>query len=275
MNCSMWKAKAMRKKGLMIISLMVTGYILSQDPDLATSDATGLLHNSMPPAKPIAESSAVAESGIQVSRAIRGLHLEGPWQSERIALVLSVKDCFVDRLGKERFNELVEQGVAQGSAGRIRWLILRFDPSPAYQVASWTPECGQITLYESLFDQAHMDRHYRWRFLDRLHEAQPRPVTIQEFTIGHELGHVLIDGLREEHLANGFAPTYLEDIYAESLNIDFWADPFQEPNESLASEVALWAFDIRRPWQVRDYRERYLVPALVSETGAAITGPGE
>lgn len=265
----------MRKTGLKIIGLVITGYLLSLDRDLATSELTGPPRSSMTPIKPITDRSAIAESGIRGSRAGRGVQLEGPWQSERVTLVLSVVDCYVEHLSEERFTELVRQAIAQGSDDRINLLTFRFDPRTLYQVAAWAPEYGQITLYESLFDQAHMDRHYRWRFLDRLHEAQPRPVTIQEFTIGHELGHVLIDGLREEHIANDLAPTYLEDAYTESLNIDFWADPFQGPNESLASEVALWAFDIRRPRPVRDYRNRYLVPALVGDTGTAITDPGK
>ena len=189
-------------------------------------------------------------------------------------MVLSVLDRFAGILGEERFVRLIRQAVSVASDGRAGTLTFVMDPSRDYWIASWTPQTGQITLSESLFDQAHLDTNYRWRFLDDLAEAQPRAVTIQEFTVGHELGHLIIDALREEHTAKQLAPSFLEDTYAE-IYIDYWADPLQEPNESLASEVALWVYGIRRSRAVRAYQEQTLVPALAGASDLAVSSLGE
>jgi len=203
-----------------------------------------------------------------------GVHFEGQWQPERVTMVLSVLDRFAGSFGEERFVRLIQQAVSAASDGQAGGLTFTMDPSRDYWIASWTPQMGQITLSESLFDQAHLDTHYRWRFLDDLAEAQSRAVTIQEFTIGHELGHLIIDALREEHTARQLAPSFLEDTYAE-IYLDYWADPLQEPNESLASEVALWVYGVRRSPAVRAYQEQTLVPALAPESDLAVSSLGE
>lgn len=195
----------------------------------------------------------------------KGIRFEGNWETERIDMVISVLDRYAEALGEERFTEIIRQAVVAGTAGQGGDLEIAMDPSTDYWVASWTPQTGRIALAEGLFDQQHMNANYRWRFLDRLQDALPRPVTAQEFAVAHEIGHLLLDGLREEHRANGLAPTVLEDLYGETLLADYWADPFTGTNESLANEIPLWIFGIRRPAPVRAYLDTTLVPALMGE----------
>ncbi len=194
----------------------------------------------------------------------RGVRFEDEWQPERLAVVLSVLDHFEDSIGEARFLQLIEQGVAWHSNGEANGLIFSTAPDTADLTAWWRPEEGRIVLSDKLFDPAHVDTHHRWRFLPDLAEAKPQPVTVPEFTVAHELGHLIADALRAEHIARQLAPTYLEDIYAERLFKDFWANPLQPAvNESLASEIALWVYTIRRPFQVLDYDQEVLVPALM------------
>ncbi|MCJ7739351.1 MAG: hypothetical protein MUQ10_18900 [Anaerolineae bacterium] len=199
-----------------------------------------------------------------------GVRFEGQWQPERVAMVLSVLDRFAGSLGEERFVRLIQQAVPAASDGQAGTLTFVMDPGRDFLIALWTRQIGQITLFECLFDQAHLDTHYRWRFVDDLAEAQPRAVTIQEYTVGHELGHLILDALREEHTAKQLAPSFLEDTYAE-ISRNYWANFLQEPNESLASEVSLWVYGIPRSHAVRAYQEQTLVPALAAGSDLAVS----
>ncbi|MBN1248782.1 MAG: hypothetical protein JXC32_14070 [Anaerolineae bacterium] len=196
----------------------------------------------------------------------QGVRFEDTWSPERVTLILSVLDRFTEALGEERFLRLINQGVAYRGTDGVAGLTFGFDPNHTRWIASWNPETGRITVSESLFDATHIAAHYRWRFLDDLTEAEPEPVSVQAFAVGHELGHMIADALREEHTARGLAPSYLEDAYVEGINLNFWANPLQQaPNESLASEIALWVYNIRRPRQARTYQAEILAPALFGE----------
>jgi len=195
-----------------------------------------------------------------------GIRFEGPWPADRADLVVSVLDRFAEAIGDERFVTLIGQALAWGSDGQVDVLTFAMDPTHEHWAASWSPSQGRITLYGKLFDQDHMDAHYRWRFLDDLADAQPVPVSIQEITIGHELGHLLLDALRDTHTANGLADTLLEDTYGEAVYRDYWANPMQNTNESVASEIGLWVYGIRRPQQMQSYRTEILGPALLGQT---------
>jgi hypothetical protein len=258
---------------VMLSLMLVRGQARSQALDLAVGQSAETTQAEPQVADPAAQLSPSQADQYDHWLAL-GVHFEGQWQPERVTMVLSVLDHFAGSFGEERFAKLIRQAVTAASDGQAGGLTFAMDPSRDYWIASWTPEMGQITLSESLFDQAHLDTNYRWRFLDALAEAEPRAVTIQEFTIGHELGHLIIDALREEHTAKQLAPSFLEDTYAE-LYIDYWADPLQEPNESLASEVALWVYGIRRSRAVRAYQEQTLVPALAADADLAAGSIGE
>jgi len=196
-------------------------------------------------------------------------------------MVASVLDRYADCLGEERFLELVRRTVLEGSGAARRDLVIAIAPNAVDAsaaelrwIAGWAPHAGQITLYENLFDQAHVEAHYRWRFLSDLQQAHPAPVTVPMFAVAHELGHLLLDGLRQEHVARGLDPFVLEELYATNLLHDYWAAPFDVPNESLADEVALWIFDIRRPAIVRRHLEGTLIHALAGAPESALTPAG-
>jgi len=258
---------------VMLSLMLVRGQARTQVLDL-TVDQSAETTQAMPEVAGLATQLSPSQTGRYNHWLAQGIHFEGQWQSERVTMVLSVLDHFASSFGEERFVRLIQQAVSEASDGQAGGLTFAMDPSRDYWIASWTPEMGQITLSESLFDQAHLDTHYRWRFLDDLAEAQPRAVTIQEFALGHELGHLIIDALREEHMARQLAPSFLEDTYAE-IYLDYWADPLHDPNESLASEVALWVYGIRRSRAVRAYQEQTLVPALAGASDLAVSSLGE
>lgn len=196
----------------------------------------------------------------------QGLHFVGPWTAERLALVLSVLDHFEQQIGAARFHQLIEQGVAWHASGTSHSLTFVADPSHPHWIAAWRADLGQITLYDSLFDPAHLDAHYRWRFLDDLTNAAPGAVSQPAFAVAHELGHLIADGLRQEHIAHGESPDYLEARYEEMLSLNFWANPLQPSvNESVASEIGLWVYGIHRPFQVRAYHDDVLAPAILGE----------
>ena len=195
-----------------------------------------------------------------------GVHFAGPWTAERLALVLSVLDHFEQKIGATRFHQLIEQAVAwHGTAGPTGLTIVA-DPSHPHWIAGWRADLGEITLYDSLYDPAHLEAHYRWRFVDDLANAEPEPVSQPAFAVAHELGHLLADALRQEHIARGESPDYLEERYEETLSLNSWANPLQPSvNESLASEIGLWVYGIRRPFQVRAYHDEVLAPAIRGE----------
>jgi len=249
------------------IGLVVVGLLLPQDTVQSRAMPAPVAH--------IAEASldeiALAVEALPADQQARYLHwtardirFEGPWTPDRVALVLSVLDRFADALGEERFISLVDQAVAEGSDGQIVGLTLAMTSTDELWAASWAASQGRIKLYDQLFDQAHLDAHYGWRFLDDLAEAQPEPVSLQEAIIGHELGHLLLDALRDAHMAHGHADTRLEDAYRSAVCRGGWAHPMDNTNENVATEISLWVYGVDRSRQVLDYRTEVLTPALLS-----------
>jgi hypothetical protein len=130
-------------------------------------------------------------------------------------------------------------------------------------MAYYARNYGRVRIYDNLFDQAYVDEHYPWRFDDALAEAPSGPINDQSFIIGHELGHMIVHGLRAEYASSQKPPTYLEELYGDTLDIDHWAHPIHGINESMASEIALWVFEVARPESVETFRDAYLGPALL------------
>jgi hypothetical protein len=250
------------------VSLVAANRGLRVEQPITASGAAASAGNPTPARDPVVVGCPTDQARLANWKAI-GVRFEGHWRSEELNVVLDVLDRYADCLGEERFLELVRRSVLNGSDGVHRDLAIAMAPNAVDAsaaelrwIASWAPHMGQITLYENLFDQEHVEAHYRWRFLSDLQAAQPAPVTVQMFAVAHEVGHLLLDGLRQEHVASGRAPFVLEELYAESLLVDYWAEPFEVPNESLADETALWVFGIRRPAVVRAHLEGTLIPAL-------------
>jgi hypothetical protein len=195
--------------------------------------------------------------------AARGIVFEGPWQEHEIDLVTEVLARFADRLGEARFLALIRQAVRAGTDGQQQTLTLRRDVDVDGMVGSWAFDRGRITIYDGLFDPEHLAANHALRFEQHLAYAPDGPILPPMFTIAHELGHVLVEGLRWERRAQGLSPTGLEDLYAERIAPDVRAHPFHSVKENLASEIGLWVFEVHRPPAMRAFHERMLGPALL------------
>jgi hypothetical protein len=197
--------------------------------------------------------------------AARGIVFEGPWQEDEIDLVTEVLARFADRLGEARFLALIRKAVRAGTDGQRQTLTFKRDVDVDGMVGSWAFYLGQITIYEGLFDPEYLAANYPLRFDLHLAHAPDGADSSPMFTVAHELGHVLVDGMREEHVSNGLAPTVIEDRYVDDIYLDYWVHPLNVPKESIVSEVALWVLEVRRPPDVRAFHHDVLVPALRGE----------
>jgi hypothetical protein len=193
----------------------------------------------------------------------RGIRFEGTWHEDELQQVLDVLARFAARLGEARLIALMRKGVRLGTEGRSEVLTLIRDPDAVDSLARYLPKQGRIHFHDGTFDQVTIDADFYYPFQDRLRDATSGSVTDPMFIIGHELGHVLIYGLRSEQTASGQGATFLEDLYGDALIVNHWAHPLYDPNESVASEIALWVFEVDRPTPVETFRDENLVPALL------------
>jgi len=193
----------------------------------------------------------------------RGIRFEGPWQEEEIEIVIEVLARFADRLGEERFLVLVRKAVRTGTDGDRQTLIFNRDVVVDDRVGTWAFHEGRITLYNGLFDPEHLADNHALRFEHHLEAVPSGPVSSPMFTVAHELGHALIEGLRQELVDEGLKPTVLEDLYAERIDLDARVHPFHPVKENVVSEIGLWIFEVHRPPVVREFNDRTLGPALL------------
>jgi hypothetical protein len=195
----------------------------------------------------------------------RGVRFDGPWRQSEIEMVTAVLDRFTDRLGEERFLVLIRKAVRTGTDGDRQTLVFQRDVEVDDRVGTWAFHEGRITLYNGLFDPEHLADHYALRFEHHLEAVPSGPVSSPMFTVAHELGHALLEGLRQERTDEGLAPTVLEDLYAERIDLDVRVHPFHPVKENVVSEIALWVFEVHRPPVVREFNNRTLEPALLGE----------
>jgi hypothetical protein len=198
-----------------------------------------------------------------------GIAFEGPWASEELDLVLTVLDGFGATYGEARFVELSEAAVAAASFGLRHHLRLVKVMGRQIPAAVWFGRSGKIRFNEGLFDDAYFGQYYYWSFL--LGEyADPGPeVKMRHAVIGHELGHVLIDGLRLEMPAAGHDRMALEALYTEMIEPAQWPHQGVVANEALATELAVWALGVGRTAQVDALRAA--LSAYFPTTGPAFT----
>ncbi|MGC9349150.1 MAG: hypothetical protein ACP5JG_13475 [Anaerolineae bacterium] len=191
-----------------------------------------------------------------------GIRFEGPWASEELDAVLQVLDAFGALYGERRFFELTD--AALGLRGDRNGRHLVFSRAPGYDVpaASWHSKSGQIVLNDGIFDREFRQRHYYWGFL-RGKYAQPGPgITRREVIIGHELGHVLVDGLRAEAAAEGYSQISLEGLYRHAIPAEQWPHGYARTKENLVTEVALWVLNIDRTPEAARFRADFLATTI-------------
>ncbi len=206
-----------------------------------------------------------------------GIAFEGPWASEELDLMVTILDAFGATYGEARFVELSEAAVAAASFGLRHHLRLVKVTGRQIPVAVWFDRSGKIRFNEGLFDEDYFGQHYYWSFLVGAY-ADPGPeVTMRHAVIGHELGHVLIDGLRLEAMAAGHDRMVLEALYTEMIEPAQWPHQGVVANEALATELAVWALGVGRTAQVDALRAQLsptfatTMPASPMVAEAAIT----
>jgi hypothetical protein len=183
-----------------------------------------------------------------------GIRFRGPWQPEELILTLNVLEAFGEALGQARFAAIVRAAVAAKSFGLNRHLILVRKSTEGLPAAVWYDWRGQIAINDSLFDPQFVYENYSWSFLHGPYATPPREIPMQEVIIGHELGHVLIDGLNMEARQTGHKALSLEQCYREAVPPHEWPHVYAVANENLATELAVWALRIERTDAIRAYR---------------------
>ena len=198
-----------------------------------------------------------------------GIRFEGPWRREELALTLDVLDAFGRMLGEARFAELSRVAVIDRSSGRRQHLTLIRKPRRGLPAAVWYDRRGQIVLNDSLFDAEFVRENYRWSFLNGPYTHSPHETAMQSLLIGHELGHVLIDGLHAEARSAGYGEFSLERVYRETVPPHQWPHDGYVANENLATELALWALGLGRTNDVYAFRVSTLIPVVQGRAWAS------
>jgi hypothetical protein len=216
-----------------------------------------------------------------------GIHFRGAWHPDELALILKVLDRFAATFGQARVLTSIQLGLSVDPNSEAEHLTFTRISDPVYGPGSWRPSTGEILINDSLYDRAYMEAKYDWEFLEAGRRREAHRVTSEEAIVAHELGHVLVDGMRMRREQGGIgapldgtgapldgtgvppesstAPLegmWLEELYAEQININYWPHPFYPGNESLATEVGVWALAVPRPQEVVAFREAYLSPLI-------------
>jgi hypothetical protein len=187
-----------------------------------------------------------------------GIRFEGDWQSDELALTLDVLDAFGAVYGEERFARIAQQTVRSRSHGWRNYLTVTRVNGTDLPAAAWAPRAGKILLTDGLFDEYHITRYYNWSFLRGDYAEIEREMYPQEIVIAHELGHVLIDGLRLETSGDNGSILSVEGLYARHVPAYQWPHQGASTNENLATEVGAWALGVRRSPQIEEFRANVL-----------------
>lgn len=220
------------------------------------------------PASPVGSANAVAGANpclAQCARVARWLDLSirfsGPWRPEEVAVVIDALDHYALALGEARFVGLIHTTLDAVAGAGVNTLTFVRGSGTARPPAGWAPSVGLIVVNSSLFDDAFLETHYHWRVIRRDASAWSPNVTIQQAIVGHEVGHVLVDGLEAERAAGYRWNEPLEELYAATLSTNLWPHPDQPVNESLATELALWAYGVSRPPSAQAFCRRAIAPS--------------
>jgi len=199
-----------------------------------------------------------------------GLTFEGPWASEELADVLDILDQCADTLGRERFAALLDLAVWKRSDGRHQHLRIVREAGADLPAAAWYARSSRIVLKDALWDDEFVDRHYSWSFLSSAYTLPSPQTPTRHVIIGHEIGHVIIDGLRAEAAALGHGGVSVEGLYSRVVSAEERPHFTSSANEHLASEIAVWALGIGRVGSIETFRAEVLVPGRSAEGWEAV-----
>ncbi len=191
-----------------------------------------------------------------------GFSFEGPWQPHELSVMLDVLDAYGTTLGDARFAQIIQAGVVAGTAGALTGITFALQPSGYFPSAAWYARSGQIRISSDIFNDAFMYQQYHWSFLDGSYASHSPDITIQHVVLGHEIGHVVIDGLNAEAVASSVDDASLEQVYRDLIPIEQWPHQGASVTENMATELSVWALGIRRTPQVAVFRTTYLRTTL-------------
>jgi hypothetical protein len=188
-----------------------------------------------------------------------GFDITGQWTLAEMEYMVDILKGFETLLGLDRFISLVQIAVqTHDPAGANQTLTIRRDRGTnSHPIAGWQPSAGTVYLNDGVFDGAAVTS-YRWPVLGA------NPNTIQDWVFSHEVGHVILDGLRAEHARNYW---YIETTYDRMVPQADAFHPGVHPNESVASELAnMAALQINRPDSVNTWANTIAIPALQEQS---------
>ena len=194
------------------------------------------------------------------------VNILGIWAFAEMQLLQNILGGFADSIGLERFNQLLRNGTEFHNPNSESYLlnIERRRGETGKPVAGWIPgtDNGTVFLNDSVFDDGFLDNNYSNRSLFGAGGASPE--TKRDWLFGHELGHVLLDGMRGEQYPN--EDFFLEGFYPFFVPTSAQLHPGFNDTESVASELAVWAvLDIERPAVVDTFWALVMNPALAGQ----------
>ncbi|MBN1246738.1 MAG: hypothetical protein JXC32_03730, partial [Anaerolineae bacterium] len=170
-----------------------------------------------------------------------GIRFEGPWTSQELSDILQVLDAFGSAFGSARFVELLDTAVDARTGGREHHLRLVHEPGFTPPAAGWYARSGRIVLTDGLWSAEYVALHHTWSFLTGPYVSAGSATANRHVVVGHELGHVIVDGLRIEALAQQEPGLCIEGLYSEVVPKAQWPHFDAGTNEHLATEIAVWA----------------------------------
>lgn len=191
-----------------------------------------------------------------------GITFEGRWNSKELQMMLDILDAFGAACGEARFVQLTDAALGLHVNTRGRHLELVKASGYKLPAAVWYNWAGQIVVNDALFDDAFINANYHWSFLLGEYAAPGPGVTFREVVIGHEFGHVLIDGLRAEAMAAGQGELSLEELYTATVPAHQCPHSYASANENLATELSVWALGVERTPEVDGFRSELLATAI-------------
>ncbi len=198
-----------------------------------------------------------------------GFAFEGPWQSHELSVMLDVLDAYGATFGVPRFARIIQAGVVAGSVSGQTGITFVLEPSGHSPSAAWYAHSGQIRISSDIFNDAFMYEQYHWSFLDGSYTYHNPDVTIQNVVLGHEIGHVIIDGLNAEATASGIEDASLEQVYRDLVPTQQWPHQGASVTENMATELSVWALGVRRTPEVAVFRTSYLRATLAGPSWPA------
>jgi hypothetical protein len=185
-----------------------------------------------------------------------GIRFRGDWTSDELTTAMDVLNAYGDAYGDARFAEIALKAVKAGGWGKYLTLVRR--SGMELPAAVWYDRSGRIYFNDGLFDAQFVYENYSWSFL-RGEYVEPAPeVTIQHVVIGHEFGHVMIDGMHAEAAAHGADDFSWEAEYTNWVPGEQWPHTYTNSNENLATELSVWALKVDRTPEVADFRTNML-----------------